>query len=187
MVSTQFESLSARRCFPCIDEPAVKAVFGVTLVIDSHLQALSNMPVKSIHSIDRKTKQVAFLDTPIMSTYLLAMAVGEFDYLQTVSAHGVIVSVYTPPGKSDSGEFALKVAARALDAYDDFFHVHFPLPKLDMIAIPEFAMGAMEVRRIGRSVKHRENIIFCIFKTLTFDNPCTYRIGDWSRTAKWTY
>lgn len=146
MASTQFESLDARRCFPCVDEPAAKAVFGVALTVDAHLHVLSNMPVASQQTLTVKSKKVAFLDTPIMSTYLLAFCVGEFDCLQSITAHGVIVSVYTPPGKSHMGAFALDTASRCLDAYDDFFQVPYPLPKLDMIAVPEFAMGAMEVR-----------------------------------------
>ena len=83
-----------------------------------------------------------------MSTYLLAICVGEFDMVQTTTSHGVVVSVYTPPGKSHMGQYALHTASLALSAYDDFFQVPYPLPKLDMIAIPEFAMGAMEVCRI---------------------------------------
>lgn len=148
MASTQFESLDARRCFPCVDEPAAKAVFSVSLTIDAKLQALSNMPVASQQSLSIAQNKITFLDTPIMSTYLLAICVGEFDYVQTLTSHGVLVSVYTPPGKSHMGGFALDTAARALDAYDDFFHVPYPLPKLDMIAIPEFAMGAMEVSTV---------------------------------------
>jgi len=134
MASTQFESLDARRCFPCVDEPAAKAVFGVTLTVHSHLQVLSNMPVSQLKTESSSKKTISFLDTPIMSTYLLAICVGEFDCLQTVTEHGVMVSVYTPPGKSQAGQFALDAAKRSLDAYDDFFGVHFPLPKLDMIA-----------------------------------------------------
>lgn len=80
-----------------------------------------------------------------MSSYLVAFCVGEFDYVQAMTDHGVLVKVYTPPGKSVSGQFALDCAVKALDAYDDFFGIAYPLPKLDMVAIPEFAMGAMEV------------------------------------------
>jgi len=144
MASTQFEALDARRAFPCWDEPARKAVFGLTLVIPSALDCLSNMTVKSSQSFPNKTKRVEFLDSPKMSTYLLAFVVGEFDYLQAQTEHGVLIKVYTPPGKVDSGKFALDCAVKALDAYDDFFEVPYPLPKLDMIAIPEFAAGAME-------------------------------------------
>jgi aminopeptidase N len=145
MASTQFESLDARRCFPCVDEPAAKAVFGVKLTIASHLTALSNMPVASLHTLSSTTKSVTFLDTPVMSTYLLAMCVGEFDCSQALTSSGILVSVYTPPGKADMGAFALDTARQSLSLYNDFFGVPYPLPKLDMIAIPEFAMGAMEV------------------------------------------
>ena len=142
MASTQFESLDARRCFPCVDEPSAKAVFGLTLTVQSQLQVLSNMPISHFKTESLQKKTVTFMDTPKMSTYLLAMCVGEFDCVSTMTDHGVLVSVFTPPGKSNTGTFALDCAKRALDAYNDFFGVHFPLPKMDMIAIPEFAMGA---------------------------------------------
>ena len=145
MASTQFESLDARRAFPCWDEPARKAVFGVTLVTPINLTAFSNMPEKHIQSLKcGKLRETTYLDTPIMSSYLLAFCVGEFDYVQAKTNHGVLIKVYTPPGKSNTGLFALDCATKALDAYDDFFGIAFPLPKLDMVAIPEFAMGAME-------------------------------------------
>ncbi|KAL7428645.1 hypothetical protein ACHAXM_001361 [Skeletonema potamos] len=145
MASTQFESLDARRAFPCWDEPARKAVFGVTLIVPKELDAFSNMPELSHKTLEGgKKKELTFLDTPIMSTYLLAFVVGEFDYVQAQTAHGVLVRVYTPPGKSDAGVFALHCATKSLDAYDDFFGIPYPLPKLDMVAIPEFAAGAME-------------------------------------------
>ena len=148
MASTQFESLDARRCFPCVDEPGVKAIFAVQITVDSVYDVLSNMPVSCKQMISPTTKVVTFMDTPIMSTYLLAICVGEFDMVQTTTSHGVVVSVYTPPGKSHMGQYALRTASLALSAYDDFFQVPYPLPKLDMIAIPEFAMGAMEVCEI---------------------------------------
>ena len=144
MASTQFEALDARRAFPCVDEPAAKAVFGLTLTVPSNRQCFSNMPVASCVSLSAAEKQVRFLDSPLMSTYLLAFCVGEFDSLQAQTKNGVLIQVYTPPGKSTSGQFALECAVRCLDAYDEFFHTHYPLPKLDMVAIPEFAAGAME-------------------------------------------
>ena len=143
MASTQFEALDARRAFPCFDEPARKAVFGFTIVIPSHLHAFSNMPEKECISLSKDKKQISFLDTPKMSSYLLAYCVGEFDYVQAQTKNGVLIKVYTPPGKSTSGTFALDCATQCLDLYDEFFGCHYPLPKLDMVAIPEFAMGAM--------------------------------------------
>jgi aminopeptidase N len=151
MVSTQFEALDARRCFPCVDEPAAKAVFRATLVVDENLTALSNMPESEVTvspsarpGLARK-KKVSFLPSPKMSTYLLAFCVGEFDFLQARTEHGVLVRVFTPPTKAHLGAFALSVATKSLDLYDDFFATPYPLPKLDMIAIPEFAMGAVRV------------------------------------------
>lgn len=145
MASTQFEALDARRAFPCWDEPARKAVFGVTLTIPADLTAFSNMPEKCSKSLEGgKLREIMYLDSPKMSSYLVAFCVGEFDYVQGQTQNGVLVKVYTPPGKSDSGQFALDCAVKSLDGYDNFFGVRYPLPKLDMVAIPEFAMGAME-------------------------------------------
>ena len=138
MASTQFEALDARRCFPCFDEPARKAVFGFTMVLPSDLTVFSNMPEKESITLSKSKKQVSFLDTPKMSTYLLAFCVGEFDCVQAQTQNGVLVKVYTPPGKSTSGTFALDTAVKCLDHYDSFFGMHYPLPKLDMVAIPEF-------------------------------------------------
>merc|ERR1740117_2035734 len=97
MASTQFESLDARRAFPCWDEPARKAVFGVTLVVDSDLDAFSNMPEANVKVVkDGKKKELMFMDSPKMSTYLLAFVIGEFDFVQAKTEHGVLVRVYTP-------------------------------------------------------------------------------------------
>ncbi|GMH85541.1 hypothetical protein TL16_g10260, partial [Triparma laevis f. inornata] len=145
MVSTQFESLDARRAFPCWDEPARKAIFSVTLTVPSSLTAFSNMPELRCKTLpDGKQKEILYADTPIMSSYLVAFCIGEFDFVQSLTTHGVLVRVYTPPGKSETGRFALDCALKTLDMYDDFFGVPYPLPKLDMVGIPEFAMGAME-------------------------------------------
>lgn len=145
MVTTQFEALDARRCFPCWDEPACKATFACTLIVDTGLDALSNMPVKSQSLIgDGAKTRFEFMETPRMSTYLLAFCVGEFDFVAGTSKNGVSIRCYTPPGRSAQGQFALNVAIKTLDLYDDFFGIPYPLPKLDMIAITEFAAGAME-------------------------------------------
>lgn len=145
MASTQFEALDARRAFPCWDEPARKAVFGVTLVIPAKLTSFSNMPERCSKSLEGgKLRETTYVDSPRMSSYLVAFCVGEFDYVQAQTKNGVLVKVFTPPGKSESGQFALDCAVKSLDEYDNFFGVRYPLPKLDMVAIPEFAMGAME-------------------------------------------
>jgi puromycin-sensitive aminopeptidase len=146
VASTQFEALDARRAFPCVDEPAAKATFLVSLVVPAHLECFSNMPESSRVTVVAEANQsnkeeltcVSFLESPKMSTYLLAFCVGEFDFLQAQTSHGVLVKVYAPKGRSASGKYALECATRCLDAYDDFFGMPYPLPKLDMVAIPEF-------------------------------------------------
>ncbi len=144
MASTQLEALDARRCFPCWDEPARKAVFEITMIVPKDRDVLSNMPEASVNTIGENKKKVVFMPSPKMSTYLVAMCVGEFDFVSGLTKHGVLIRVFTPPGKGHLGTFALKTALDTLDLYDDFFKIPYPLPKLDMIAIPEFAMGAME-------------------------------------------
>jgi len=97
-----------------------------------------------IINIFRFEKSITFADTPKMSSYLLAFVVGEFDYLQAHTKDGVAIRVYTPPGQTEQGRFSLDVAVKSIEFYDDYFGVKYPLPKLDMVAIPEFAAGAME-------------------------------------------
>ena len=148
MASTQFEALEARRCFPCWDEPNRKAEFILTLNVESHLNALSNMPVKEETQMKSLTKY-QFEKTPKMSTYLLAFCVGEFDYIETTTQPegeepSVVIRVYTPPNRQAEGQFALETGKACLELYNKYFKVPFPLPKMDMIAITEFAAGAME-------------------------------------------
>ncbi|KAF5280580.1 hypothetical protein FQR65_LT00331 [Abscondita terminalis] len=140
---TQFESTDARRCFPCWDEPALKATFDITLIVPPKLEALSNMPVKSTQDLGELIRY-DFERTPIMSTYLVAAVVGEYDYVEDRSSDGVLVRVYTPRGKKEQGLFALEVASKVLPYYKDYFNIAYPLPKIDLIAIADFSAGAME-------------------------------------------
>lgn len=141
---TQFESTDARRAFPCWDEPAIKARFNVKITAPSKFIILSNMP--EIHCETSGNEKTSTFDTtPIMSTYLLAFVIGEFDYVETkTSEDRITVRVYVPVGKQDQGTFALAVAAACLPFYEEWFGIRYPLPKADLIAIPDFASGAME-------------------------------------------
>jgi puromycin-sensitive aminopeptidase len=143
MATTQFEAPDARRAFPCWDEPAHKAKFEISLVIPEHLTAISNMPIVSEAARAPGTKLVRFAESPVMSTYLLAIMVGEFEYVEA-QAEGTQVRVWTTPGKKEQGRYALDVSCRLLSFYNHYFGIPYPLPKLDLIAIPDFAAGAME-------------------------------------------
>ena len=139
MGTTQFEAIDARRAFPCWDEPARKAVFAITLTVPSAMAAISNMPELEAGAVSATKRRYKFADTPIMSTYLVAWCVGEFDFIQDQSSRGVVIRVYTPPGKVEQGRFALDAACKTLDFYEEYFGIEYPLAKLDMMAITEFA------------------------------------------------
>jgi puromycin-sensitive aminopeptidase len=120
------------------------------MTVDASLTAFSNMPELESSLLPNGKRRIKFMDSPKMSTYLLAFCVGEFDFVQCISDHGVVIRVYTPPGKADHGMFSLECAKRSLDYFDDFFNVPYPLPKLDMVGIPEFAMvSACSRKRIA--------------------------------------
>ena len=152
MATTQFEATDARRAFPCADEPALKATFTLTVTIPAHLQCISNTPMAATHtSRSAQTnaaavKTVTFQKTPKMSTYLLALVVGELDGISFTSPSShIVTTVYTIPGKARQAEFCLDTAHRCLDLFQDMFRgVPYPLPKSDLVAIPDFAAGAME-------------------------------------------
>jgi aminopeptidase N len=143
MLSSHLEPADARRIFPCWDEPAFKATFALTVAVPRAFLAVGNMPVVKEEPVTPTLKQVTFLPTPKMSSYLLVLAVGELERLSAQS-EGVTVSVVTTSGKRDQGRFALDSAVGLLRYFNDYFGVKYPLPKLDLIAIPGGFNGAME-------------------------------------------
>ncbi|MDP9052545.1 MAG: M1 family metallopeptidase, partial [Acidobacteriota bacterium] len=141
---TQFEATDARRAFPSFDEPALKATFDVTLVIDAGDTAISNMQMVSDILVPAAGKHaVAFATTPRMSTYLVAWLVGDFQCTKGKS-DGVPIRACATPDKVELTKFALDAAKWDLHYYDKYFGVKYPLKKLDMVAIPDFEAGAME-------------------------------------------
>jgi aminopeptidase N len=153
---TQFEATDARRAFPCGDEPSLKAKFNVALNVPTGMTALSNMPIALNLGREGGTRTVHFKRSPIMPTYLLAVVVGELDFVETTTKESTLIRVYTVPGKSEQGRFALETAKRVLEFYNEYFGIPYPLPKLDMVAIPDFAAGAMENWGL---VTYRENAL----------------------------
>lgn len=144
ILMTQFESHFARDVFPCIDEPEAKATFDLTMITPAGQTVLSNTPVATQHETDGLLT-TTFERTPRMSTYLLAFVIGELHSIHTKTKSGVEVGVWgTIAQPKESFEFALDVAKRSIEFFEDYFEVPYPLPKADHVAVPDFSAGAME-------------------------------------------
>jgi puromycin-sensitive aminopeptidase len=142
---TQFEATDARRAFPCWDEPEFKAVFQVTLVVPAHLQAISNTPIVGEQAIaGAGRKAVTFAATIKMSTYLVALIVGELEATEPVRVGATPLRIWTVPGKTPLARFAQEIAAFSLAFFEEYYGLPYPGGKLDLLAIPDFAAGAME-------------------------------------------
>jgi puromycin-sensitive aminopeptidase len=143
LAATQFEATDARRAFPCWDEPAFKAVFATTLVIDPKLTAISNTAVAS-ESYEGGRKVVRFADTIPMSTYLAAFVVGQLEATAPTLIGDTPLRVWSVPGKGRLAKFGQSIGAFSLDFFEKYYERQYPGDKLDLIAIPDFAAGAME-------------------------------------------
>ncbi len=142
LLGTQFEATDARRMFPCWDEPSFRARFQLTAVVPQKFMAVSNMPIEEEKKTDAG-HEVRFGVTPAMASYLVVLCAGEFETIEG-EQDGVKLRVVTTKGKAESGRYALESAAKILHYYNEYFGVPFPLPKLDLIALPGGFGGAME-------------------------------------------
>ena len=156
IATTQFEATDARRAFPCWDEPDFKATYGVTLVVDESLTAISNAPEVARESAGSGKVAITFKDTMKMSTYLVAFIVGELEVTDPVDVDGIPLRIAHVPGKGHLTDYALEAGGFALRFYADYYDIPYPGDKMDMIAIPDFAWGAME--NLG-AVTYRETAL----------------------------
>jgi puromycin-sensitive aminopeptidase len=144
IATTQFEATDARRAFPCFDEPDRKAVFSITLDVPDDLAAFSNGAVAAETPLADGRRRVRFAETIPMSTYLVAFVVGPLEATDPVEVDDIPLRVVHPPGKGDLTAYALEVGAHALRFFTGWFGIPYPGDKLDLVAIPDFAFGAME-------------------------------------------
>jgi len=144
LFATQFESHHAREVFPCVDEPAAKAEYDLTLITRPGITVLGNMSVKSEEE-NGDSLTTTFEKTPRMSSYLLAFVIGELHKKSARTKSGVEVNIWATPAQNENTlDFALDIATRSIDFYDEYFGVKYPLPKSDHVALPDFSSGAME-------------------------------------------
>src|SRR5580692_7428048 len=142
--ATQLEATDARRAFPSFDEPAYKATFDVIVTADQAMTVISNTKVISDTPGPGDGKHtVRFATTPKMSCYLVAMVVGNFEYIEG-SADGIPIRVYASPGKKELGTFALDAAENIMRYYNRYFDIKYPYGKLDLVGLADFSAGAME-------------------------------------------
>ena len=144
IATTQFEATDARRAFPCWDEPEFKAVFGISLVVPGHLMAISNSQEisRTEHTPDKVA--ITYADTITMSTYLVAFVIGDFEATRAVDVDGVEVRIVAPRGKLHLADYALECAVFCLRYFRSYYGIPYPGDKIDHLAVPDFAFGAME-------------------------------------------
>ncbi|MFZ0735021.1 MAG: M1 family metallopeptidase [Candidatus Sulfotelmatobacter sp.] len=141
--ATQFESTDARRAYPSFDEPDYKATFDITVIAPNGMTAISNEKIASDTPGPGDKHTVHFATTPKMSSYLAALVVGPFEYVEG-EADGIPIRVYATTGKKEMGRFALEIASNVLRYYDHYFSIKYPYAKLDLVGLPDFSAGAME-------------------------------------------
>ena len=170
---TQLEAADARRFFPCFDEPAFKARFALTVTTGSAHTVLSNQPAEKVEPLGGGRKRVSFSRTPPLSTYLLALAVGELEASESTHCGDTEIRVWHVPGKGHLTAFGLEAGRECLARLEAWFDVPYPYEKLDLVAVPDFEAGAMEN---AGAVFFRE--------TLLLTDPATVTVQERKRVAE---
>jgi len=142
-LATQMESTDCRRMFPCWDEPAFRAEFALAAVVPGKWKALSNMPATAEKPLPDGRREVTFAPTPSMASYLVALAIGDFEELHD-EVDGIQLGIYTTPGKREQARFALEATKKVVAYLNEYFGIKYPLPKLDQLALPSTGAGGME-------------------------------------------
>ena len=161
--ATQLEAADARRFFPCFDEPDKKARFQISVTTPQRNAVISNAPVRRTEKRGR-SKTVHFAETPKLSTYLIALVVGELEASRARRSGTTPIRVWSVPGRQKLKSFALEAAAESLVRLEKYFGLSYPYEKLDLIAVPDFEFGAMEN---AGAVTFRENLLLTDPKTVT--------------------
>lgn len=141
---TQMEPVYARRMVPCFDEPAYKATWTVTVIHPKGTTAVANGIEDKTEDIQEEFISSSFKTTPRMSSYLLAIFISEFEYNEASTKSGVRFRVWSRPEEKSSTRYAVEAGVKCLEYYEDYYKIPFPLPKQDMVALPDFSAGAME-------------------------------------------
>jgi puromycin-sensitive aminopeptidase len=156
IAASQMQATDCRRAFPCWDEPDFKAVFGITLIVPDGMTAISNSPEIKRAKRGDGTITVAFADTMKMSTYLVAVIVGQLEATEPIDVDGTPLRIIHVPGKAHLTGFGAEIGAFSLRWFQDYYGIRYPGEKIDLIALPDFAAGAME--NLG-CVTFRENLL----------------------------
>ncbi len=173
IATTQFEATDARRAFPCWDEPEYKATFAITLDIAAGLLAVSNGPIIDESPLPDGRRRVRFAPTMAMSTYLVAFVIGPLEATEPIEVDGVPLRVVHTPGNAHLTAFALESAAFALRYFHEYYGIPYPAEKLDLVAVPDFAFGAME--NLG-CVTFRETLL--LVDPVAVPQPELQRVAD---------